>query len=43
VHRRLAGFRAEPGVVAVRLKHEDARQTSHPIDVGETLHGAEPL
>src|SRR5277367_1243365 len=41
--RGVSCFRAEPRVVAVRLKHQDAGQAAHPIDVGETLHSAVPL
>ncbi len=36
---RLARGAAEPGVVAVRLEHQDAGQAAHPVDVGEALLG----
>jgi hypothetical protein len=26
---------AKPGIVAVGLKHEEAGETAHPVDVGE--------
>ena len=34
---RLAGLGIQPGVVAVGLKHQDAGQAAHPVDVGETM------
>ncbi len=36
-------FRTEPRVVAMRLKHQDAGQATHPVDVGEALHRSRPL
>src|SRR5579871_268324 len=40
--RRFARFRAKPGVVAMRLEHEDASEAAHPIDVSETFHRVQP-
>jgi len=32
----LARLGAEPGIVTVRLKHQEAGEAAHPIDVGQT-------
>ena len=34
---RLARFRAQPRVVAVRLKHQHAGQPAHPVNMGQPL------
>ena len=33
---RVAGIATQPGVVTVRLEHQDAGQAAHPVDPGET-------
>ena len=35
--RGLAGFGTQPGIVAVRLKHQHASQAAHPVNVSETM------
>src|ERR1700677_4057347 len=32
----VAGIAAEPGIITVRLEHEDAGEAAHPVDPGET-------
>jgi hypothetical protein len=31
----------EPGVIAVRLEHQQTGQAAHPVDVRETFQGVE--
>ena len=37
--RSLPRLRIQPGIVAMRLKHQDAGQAAHPVNVGETRCG----
>jgi hypothetical protein len=33
-------FGTQPGVIAVRLEHQQTRQTAHPVNVGDAFQGA---